>query len=70
MPDRLAPDDIRRSCCHRQSAVGIIDVGGHIRAIREAWRRRELIDLGETIVTDAFRSASSHDDGTYLLVGR
>jgi len=34
--------------------VGLINAGEYGRAIRDAWHRRELIDLGETLVNDAF----------------
>ena len=34
--------------------VGIINVGDYGRAIRDAWLRRQLIDLGEVVVNRAF----------------
>src|SRR5215470_2697244 len=34
--------------------VGIINAGEYGRAIHDAWLRRQLIDLGETVVNNAF----------------
>lgn len=34
--------------------VGIIDAGEYARAIRDAWLRRHLIDIGEEVVNRAF----------------
>jgi len=34
--------------------VGIINAGEYARAIHDAWLRRQLIDLGETVVNNAF----------------
>ncbi len=34
--------------------VGIINAGEYGRAIHDAWLRRELIDIGETVVNNAF----------------
>src|SRR5690242_19646370 len=34
--------------------VGIINAGEYGRAIYDAWMRRQLIDLGETVVNNAF----------------
>lgn len=34
--------------------VGIINAGDYGRAIHEAWKRRTLIDIGETVVNEAF----------------
>jgi replicative DNA helicase len=36
------------------AVVGIINAGDYARAIRECWMRRQLIDVGETIVNGAF----------------
>lgn len=37
--------------------VGIINAGEYARAIRDAWHRRALIDIGETLVNAAFGGA-------------
>ena len=37
-----------------QAMVGIINAGEYGRAIHDAWLRRQLIDIGETIVNNAF----------------
>lgn len=37
--------------------VGIINAGEYGRAIHDAWLRRQLIDIGETVVNNAFASA-------------
>ena len=34
--------------------VGIINAGEYGRAIHDAWLRRQLIDIGETVVNNAF----------------
>ncbi len=36
--------------------VGIINAGEYGRAVHDAWLRRQLIDLGETVVNNAFAS--------------
>ncbi|MFT8676493.1 MAG: replicative DNA helicase [Acetobacter sp.] len=36
------------------SMVGIINAGDYGRAIHDAWIRRQLIDIGETVVNNAF----------------
>ncbi|NHO32429.1 replicative DNA helicase [Acetobacter fallax] len=36
------------------STVGIINAGDYGRAIHDAWLRRQLIDIGETMVNNAF----------------
>jgi replicative DNA helicase len=36
------------------SMVGIINAGEYGRAIHDAWLRRQLIDIGETVVNNAF----------------
>ncbi|MFT8719056.1 replicative DNA helicase [Acetobacter sp.] len=38
------------------ATVGIINAGDYGRAIHDAWIRRQLIDIGETIVNSAFGS--------------
>ena len=43
--------------------VGIINAGEYGRAIYDAWLRRQLIDIGETVVNHAF-SADPDLDGT------
>jgi replicative DNA helicase len=40
------------------TAVASNDVGAMARAIRDAWQRRRLIDIGEFMVTDAFSADS------------
>src|SRR6185312_15751342 len=39
--------------------VGIINAGEYGHAIHDAWLRRQLIDIGETVVNNAF--ATDHD---------
>jgi replicative DNA helicase len=43
--------------------VGIINAGEYGRAIHDAWLRRSLIDIGETVVNNAF-GAEAELDGT------
>ena len=43
--------------------VGIINAGEYGRAIHDAWIRRQLIDIGETVVNNAF-GAEPELDGT------
>src|SRR5690349_21829450 len=43
--------------------VGIINAGEYGRAIHDAWLRRQLIDIGETVVNNAF-GADAELDGT------
>ncbi|AQS88543.1 replicative DNA helicase [Neoasaia chiangmaiensis NBRC 101099] len=43
--------------------VGIVNAGDYGRAIHDAWVRRQLIDIGETVVNNAF-GARSELDGT------
>ncbi len=45
------------------SMVGIINAGEYGRAIHDAWLRRQLIDIGETVVNNAF-GAVAELDGT------
>jgi replicative DNA helicase len=44
------------------SMVGIINAGEYGRAVYDAWIRRELIDIGETVVNNAF-GANAELDG-------
>ena len=39
--------------------VGIINAGEYGRTVHDAWLRRQLIDVGETVVNNAFASADS-----------
>ena len=41
--------------------VGIINAGEYGRAIYDAWLRRQLIDLGETVVNNAFGAGTELD---------
>jgi replicative DNA helicase len=41
--------------------VGIINAGEYGRAIHDAWLRRQLIDLGETVVNNAFGADADLD---------
>ena len=41
--------------------VGIINAGEYGRAIHDAWLRRQLIDVGETVVNNAFGAESELD---------
>src|SRR5450631_1106214 len=43
--------------------VGIINAGEYGRAVHDAWLRRQLIDIGETVVNNAF-GADAELDGT------
>jgi replicative DNA helicase len=43
--------------------VGIINAGEYGRAIHDAWLRRQLIEIGETVVNNAF-GANTELDGT------
>src|ERR1700684_91689 len=45
------------------SMVGIINAGEYGRAIYDAWLRRQLIDIGENVVNNAF-GAQPELDGT------
>ncbi len=45
--------------------VGIINAGEYGRAIHDAWLRRQLIDIGETVVNNAF-GASAEPGGPVL----
>ncbi len=46
--------------------VGIINAGEYGRAIHDAWLRRQLIDLGETVVNNAF-GADAELDGVQQI---
>ena len=46
--------------------VGIINAGEYGRAIHDAWLRRQLIDIGETVVNNAF-GADAELDGTQQI---
>ncbi|MDA8253792.1 MAG: replicative DNA helicase [Rhodospirillales bacterium] len=41
--------------------VGIINAGEYGRTIHDAWLRRQLIDIGETVVNNAFGAAAELD---------
>lgn len=41
--------------------VGIINAGEYGRAIHDAWLRRQLIDIGETVVNNAFGAEQELD---------
>lgn len=43
--------------------VGIINAGEYGRAIHDAWVRRQLIDVGETLVNEAFGANPPGEDG-------
>ena len=49
--------------------VGIINAGEYGRAVHDAWLRRQLIDIGETVVNNAF-GAEPELDGTQADRGR
>ena len=49
--------------------VGIINAGDYGRAIFDAWLRRQLIDIGETVVNNAF-GAEAELDGPLADRGR
>ena len=46
--------------------VGIINAGDYGRAVHDAWLRRQFIDLGETVVNNAF-GADAELDGTQQI---
>ncbi len=46
--------------------VGIINAGEYGRAIHDAWLRRQLIEIGETVVNNAF-GAEPELDGTHQI---
>src|ERR1700710_988062 len=41
--------------------VGIINAGDYGRAVLDTWLRRQLIDIGETVVNNAFGAAAELD---------
>jgi replicative DNA helicase len=43
--------------------VGIINAGEYGRAVHDAWLRRQLIDIGETVVNNAFGATPELDGG-------
>jgi replicative DNA helicase len=43
--------------------VGIINAGEYGRTIHDAWLRRQLIDIGETVVNNAFGAEAELDGG-------
>jgi replicative DNA helicase len=45
------------------SMVGIINAGEYGRAIHDSWIRRQLIDIGETVVNNAFGADPELDGG-------
>ena len=46
--------------------VGIINAGEYGRAIHDAWLRRQLIDIGETVVNNAFGADAELDGGQQI----
>jgi replicative DNA helicase len=46
--------------------VGIINSGEYGRAIHDAWLRRQLIDIGETVVNNAFGADAELDGGQQI----
>ena len=46
--------------------VGIINAGEYGRAIYDAWLRRQLIDIGETVVNNAFGADPELDGGAQM----
>jgi len=46
--------------------VGIINAGEYGRAIHDAWLRRQLIDIGETVVNKAFGANPELDGGQQI----
>src|SRR5580658_5357585 len=45
------------------SMVGVINAGEYGRAIHDTWLRRQLIDIGETVVNNAFGADPELDGG-------
>jgi len=43
--------------------VGIINAGEYGRAVHDAWIRRQLIDIGEVVVNNAFGAQPELDGG-------
>ena len=48
--------------------VGIINAGDYGRAIYDAWLRRQLIDIGETVVNNAFGAGTELDGRSQIEV--
>jgi replicative DNA helicase len=48
--------------------VGIINAGDYGRAIHDAWLRRQLIDIGETVVNNAFGANAELDGSAQIEV--
>ena len=48
------------------SMVGIINAGEYGRAIHDAWLRRQLIEIGETVVNNAFGADPELDGGDQI----
>src|SRR6201993_3554742 len=46
--------------------VGIINAGEYGRAIHDAWLRRQLMDIGETVVNNAFGADAELDGGQQI----
>jgi replicative DNA helicase len=46
--------------------VGIINAGEYGRAVHDAWLRRQLIDIGETVVNNAFGADAELDGGQQI----
>jgi replicative DNA helicase len=51
------------------SMVGIINAGEYGRAIHDAWLRRQLIDIGETVVNNAFGAVPELDGTRQIEAG-
>ncbi|WP_428395510.1 replicative DNA helicase [Lichenicoccus sp.] len=49
--------------------VGIINAGEYGRAIHDAWLRRQLIDIGETVVNNAFGAEPELDGAKQIEAG-
>ncbi|WP_428376960.1 replicative DNA helicase [Lichenicoccus sp.] len=49
--------------------VGIINAGEYGRAIHDAWLRRQLIDIGETVVNNAFGQTPELDGAKQIEAG-
>jgi replicative DNA helicase len=48
--------------------VGIINAGDYGRAVHDAWLRRQLIDIGETVVNNAFGANAELDGSAQIEV--
>ena len=49
--------------------IGIINAGEYGRAIHDAWLRRQLIDIGETVVNNAFGALPELDGSQQIEAG-